>query len=206
MHDALIANLTGAKGTIRSLVNPELPQLRDHLLRLDAESRRDRFNGYADEGFIDRYAQKCGGDGTIIIAYFADDGMVHAAAELHQPDMSYDRLPEVAFSVEGHLRRKGVGSILFKQLMEVARSLGYEKMRITTGSQNQAMRALANKFGAHLTFRQGESSGTIDLSQEAAGEGQQSIEIPAGAASALIDFNQACWNLFLRMSGMGRAA
>jgi GNAT superfamily N-acetyltransferase len=206
MHDALIANLTGAKGTIRSLVNQELPLLRDHLLRLDAESRRDRFNGYADEGFIDRYAQKCGGDGTIIIAYVADDGMVHAAAELHQPDMSFDRLPEVDFSVEGHLRRKGVGSILFMQLMEVARSLGYEKMLITTGSQNQAMRALANKFGAHLTFRQGESSGTIDLSKDASGEDLKAIEIPAGAASALIDFNQACWNLFLKMSGIGRAA
>ncbi|WP_322517315.1 GNAT family N-acetyltransferase [Rhodopseudomonas palustris] len=206
MYDALIADLTGSKGTIRSLINQELPLLRDHMLRLDAESRRDRFNGYADEGFIDRYAMKCGGDGTIIIAYFAEDGMVHAAAELHQPDLSTDSLPEIAFSVEAHLRRKGIGSILFKQLMEVARSLGYENLRITTGSQNQAMRALANKFGAHLTFRQGESTGTIDLKQQAAPGSQPTIEIPAGAASALIDFNQACWNLFLRMSGINRAA
>jgi len=206
MYDALIADLTGSKGTIRSLINQELPLLRDHLLRLDAESRRDRFNGYADEGFIDRYATKCGGDGTIIIAYFAEDGAVHAAAELHQPDLSTESLPEIAFSVEAHLRRKGIGSILFRQLMEVARSLGYENLRITTGSQNQAMRALANKFGAHLTFRQGESTGTIDLNQEMPRTNQPTIEIPAGAASALIDFNQACWNLFLRMSGINRAA
>ncbi|RJF69998.1 GNAT family N-acetyltransferase [Rhodopseudomonas palustris] len=206
MYDALIADLTGSKGTIRSLINQELPLLRDHLLRLDAESRRDRFNGYADEGFIDRYARKCGGDGTIIIAFFGEDGAVHAAAELHQPDSSTDRLPEIAFSVEAHLRRKGIGSILFRQLMEVARSLGYENLRITTGAQNQAMRALANKFGAHLTFRQGESTGTIDLNQDASTANAPTIEIPAGAASALIDFNQACWNLFLRMSGLGRAA
>ncbi|MFC0243068.1 GNAT family N-acetyltransferase [Rhodopseudomonas telluris] len=206
MYDALIADLTGSKGTIRSLINQELPLLRDHLLRLDAESRRDRFNGYADEGFIDRYAMKCGGDGTIIVAFFGEDGSVHAAAELHQPDLSTDSLPEIAFSVEAHLRRKGIGSILFKQLMEVARSLGYENLRITTGAQNQAMRALANKFGAHLTFRQGESTGTIDLNQEAPRVDAPTIEIPAGAASALIDFNQACWNLFLRMSGLGRAA
>lgn len=207
MHDALIADLTGSKGTIRSLINQELPLLRDHLLRLDAESRRDRFNGFADEGFIDRYAMKCGGDGTIIIAFFAEDGSVHAAAELHQPDLHIDSLPEIAFSVESHLRRKGIGSILFKQLMEVARSLGYEKLRITTGSQNQAMRALANKFGAHLTFRQGESTGTIDLQHEAdTVASARSIDIPGGAANALISFNQACWNLFLRMSGFNRAA
>ena len=37
MHDALIAGLTGSKGTIRSLINQELPLLRDHLLRLDPE-------------------------------------------------------------------------------------------------------------------------------------------------------------------------
>ena len=134
MHDALIADLTGSKGTIRSLINQELPLLRDHLLRLDAESRRDRFNGYADELFIDRYAQKCGGDGTIIIAFVGEDGAVHAAAELHQPDLSTDSLPEIAFSVEAHLRRKGIGSILFRQLMEVARSLCYERVRITTGA------------------------------------------------------------------------
>jgi GNAT superfamily N-acetyltransferase len=206
MHDAVIADLTGAKGTIRSLINQELPLLRDHLLRLDPESRRDRFNGYADEGFIDRYAKKCASDGTIIIAYFAADGAVHAAAELHQPDLSTDSLPEIAFSVEAHLRRKGIGSILFKQLIAVARSLGYENLRITTGSQNQAMRALANKFGAHLMFRQGESTGTIGLEQELPGVDQPTVDIPAGAASALIDFNQACWNLFLKMSGIGKAA
>jgi GNAT superfamily N-acetyltransferase len=206
MNDAMTAGQPAAKSKVRSLINQELPLLKDHLMRLDPESRRDRFNGYADEGFIERYAKKCGGDGTIIIAYF-EDGEVHAAAELHQPDLSSDSLPEIAFSVEAHLRRKGVGSALFKQLIEVAKSLGYESLRITTGSQNQAMRALANKFGAHLTFRRGESTGTIALypqpttEAEAAGE-----ELPPSAANALLDFNQACWNLFLKMSGISKAA
>jgi GNAT superfamily N-acetyltransferase len=201
MNDAMTAG-HGHKCKVRSLINQELPLLKDHLMRLDSESRRDRFNGYADEGFIDRYAKKCGGDGTIIIAYF-EDGEVHAAAELHQPDLSTDSLPEIAFSVEAHLRRKGVGSLLFKQLIAVAKSLGYESLRITTGSQNQAMRALANKFGAHLTFRSGESTGTIELYEKTS---EADTELPANAASALLDFNQACWNLFLKMSGISKAA
>ncbi len=214
MNDAAIAGQTAAKCRVRSLINQELPLLKDHLMRLDPESRRDRFNGYADEGFIERYAGKCAGDGTIILAYFAEDGAVHAAAELHQPDLSSDSLPEIAFSVEASLRRKGVGSTLFKQLIAVASSLGYERLRITTGSQNQAMRALANKFGAHLTFRRGESTGTIDLNPSVdapnlASDGRDldvKEELPADAAKALIDFNQACWMLFLRMSGLGKAA
>ena len=76
-----------------------MPLLRDHLLRLDPESRHDRFNGFMDDSFIERYAAKCADDGTIIIAYI-EDGVVRGAAELHPPDQSPDALPEIAFSVE----------------------------------------------------------------------------------------------------------
>lgn len=203
MNDAATAERADSGYKVRSLISQELPLLRDHLLRLDPESRRDRFNGFTDDRFIERYAEKCASDGTIILAYF-ETGEVHAAAELHQPDLSSGSLPEIAFSVEAHLRRKGVGSILFERLIAVAKSLGYEKLRITTGAQNQAMRALANKFGAHLTFRSGESTGVIELT-EAPSE-DESTELPPAAASALIEFNQACWSLFLKMSGIGKAA
>src|ERR1700686_4429095 len=158
--------LTAAKGTVRTLSQQEeLPLLRDHLLRLDRESRHDRFHGFMDDGFIERYAAKCASDGTIIIAYL-EDGVVRGAAELHPPDQSPDALPEIAFSVEACVRRQGVGSILFKKVIAEARSKGYHSLRITTGAQNQAMRALANKFGAQLTFRHGESTGSIDLAQQ----------------------------------------
>jgi GNAT superfamily N-acetyltransferase len=139
-----------------------MPLLRAHLLRLDAESRRDRFNGAIDERFIESYAERCVADGTVVIAYVEDE-QVLAAAELHQPDTSSDGLPEIAFSVEDHVRRKGLGSILFRRLIMEAEGRGYERLRITTGYSNEAMRALAQKFGARLTFRQGETTGTIDL-------------------------------------------
>ena len=155
-----------AKGTVRILrQQEELALLRDHLLRLDADSRRDRFHGFLNDSFIERYAAKCADDGTVIIAYI-EDGVVRGAAELHPPDQSSDAVPEIAFSVEARVRRQGVGSILFRKLIAEARSRGYDSLRITTGAQNQAMRALANKFGAHLTFGHGESTGTIDLKQQ----------------------------------------
>ena len=155
-----------AKGTVRILhQQEELALLRGHLLRLDADSRRDRFHGFLDDSFIERYAAKCADDGTVIIAYI-EDGVVRGAAELHPPDQSPDAVPEIAFSVEARVRRQGVGSILFRKLIAEARSRGYDSLRITTGAQNQAMRALANKFGAHLTFRHGKSTGTIDLKQQ----------------------------------------
>jgi GNAT superfamily N-acetyltransferase len=194
-------------GYVRTLSqHEELPLLRDHLLRLDSESRRDRFNGFLDDSFIERYAEKCAGDGTIIVAYM-ENGVVRGAAELHPPDQSPDAQPEIAFSVEARARRQGVGSILFKKLITEARSKGYRSLRITTGAQNQAMRALAHKFGAHLTFRHGESTGSIDLKPQPQPEfARYAIATPADSMRAMMNFNRAYWRLLLRMYGWGRTA
>ena len=207
MRHENITGSTPAKGNVRTLrQQEELPLLRDHLLRLDPESRHDRFHGFMDDDFIERYAAKCADDGTVIIAYI-ENGVVRGAAELHPPDQSPDSLPEIAFSVEACVRRQGVGSVLFRKLIAEARSKGYHSLRITTGAQNQAMRALANKFGAHLTFRHGESTGSIDLRQHPQpGLARYAIATPAEAARAIVAFNRAYWKLFLRMYGWGRTA
>ncbi len=196
-----------AKGSVRTLRQAEeLPLLRDHLLRLDPESRHDRFHGFMDDSFIERYAAKCADDGTVIIAYI-EDGVVRGAAELHPPDRSPDSLPEIAFSVEACVRRQGVGSILFRKLIAEARSKGYRSLRITTGAQNQAMRALANKFGANLKFRHGESTGNIELEPQAQPlPARATIATPADAARAMIQVNRAYWKMLLRMYGWGRTA
>src|SRR5947209_16527891 len=196
-----------ANSSVRTLSQQEeLPQLRDHLLRLDRISRHDRFHGFMDDSFIERYAEKCANDGTTIIA-FLEYGVVRGAAELHPPDQSSDLLPEIAFSVEASVRRRGVGSFLFRQPIAEAYAKGYRSLRITTGAQNQPMRALARKFGANLTFRHGESTGSIDLIEQ-----NQRKSAPVGfeatlvAARAIANFNRAYWRMVLRMYGWGRAA
>ena len=202
-----ITRATPARGSVRTLrQQEELPLLRDHLLRLDPTSRHDRFHGFMDDSFIERYAAKCADDGTIIIAYI-EDGVVRGAAELHPPDQSPDSLPEIAFSVEARVRRQGVGSILFKKLIAEARSKGYRSLRITTGAQNQAMRALAHKFGANLTFRHGESTGTIDLAPQAQPQSTRAATAtPVDAARAMASVNRAYWKMLMRMYGWGRTA
>jgi GNAT superfamily N-acetyltransferase len=194
----------GAVRTLRQ--QQDLSLLRDHLLRLDLTSRHERFHGFMDDSFIERYAAKCADDGTVIIAYIRD-GIVRGAAELHPPDQSPDGLPEIAFSVETSVRRLGVGSILFRRLVAEARLKGYRSLRITTGAQNHAMRALARKFGAHLTFRHGESTGTIDLKPRPQLElAKLAIAMPADAARAMFQFNRAYWKLVMKLYGWSRAA
>jgi GNAT superfamily N-acetyltransferase len=180
----------------------ELPLLRDHLLRLDAESRHDRFNGFLDDSFIERYAARCAEDGTVIVAYIVD-GVVRGAAELHPPEG--DSLPEVAFSVEASARRQNVGTVLFSRLIAEARWKGYKRLRITTGAENHAMRALARKFGAHLQFRHGESTGTIDLAKAPEDELADLAASPFAAGRALISFNSTCWKIISSIYG-NRAA
>jgi GNAT superfamily N-acetyltransferase len=206
MNDQTAAPIR-AKGTVRTLSQQEeLPLLRAHLLRLDRASRHDRFHGFMDDSFIERYAEKCANDGTVIIAYI-EDGVVCGAAELHPPEQSPDALPEIAFSVESSVRRKGVGSILFRKLIAEARAKGYRSLRITTGAENEAMRALASKFGADLTFRYGESTGSIDLARESQPAAASSaISTTIEATRTITNFNRAYWGMLMKMYGLGRAA
>jgi GNAT superfamily N-acetyltransferase len=189
----------------------ELPLLRDHLLRLDSESRHDRFNGFLDDAFIDGYAARCADDGTVITGYF-EDGMIRGAAELHAPQspdsQSSDALPEIAFSVERDVRRRGVGTSLFRRVIEQARAKGYKGLRITAGADNHAMRALARKFGAHLSFRHGESTGTIDLTKQPQAElAKLAVTAPFDAARTVMNLSGAYWKLiFSSMHGVIRGA
>lgn len=198
MDQATLARPAAQSGTVRVLSARELPLFRDHLLRLDRDSRHDRFNGALDDDFLATYAARCVSDGTIIIAYFEND-VVRGAAELHQPDLSPGSLPEIAFSVERAVRRQRVGTMLFTKLIEKARSLGYPTLRITTGAQNDAMRALARKFGARLTFRHGESTGNIDITPMPEAQPKTSV---LEVARAMSDYNRACWRLWFSVAGL----
>lgn len=194
-------------GYVRTLIQQEeLPLLRDHLLRLDSESRHARFNGFLDNRFIERYAARCADDGTIIVAYIVD-GVVRGAAELHPPEDASDSMPEAAFSVEASVRRQGIGTMLFRRLIAEARWKGYMNLRITTGADNHAMRALARKFGAHLVFRHGETTGTLDLTKTPEDELAELVAAPFVASRALLSFNRTCWKLLSSMyDGVNHAA
>jgi hypothetical protein len=66
---------------------------------------------------------------------------------------------------------------------------------------------LAHKFGAHLTFRRGESTGTIDLTKQTRPEpASMAAASTIEAARAIANFNRAYWGMLSRMYGWGRAA
>lgn len=149
-------------GTIRQLRPSDFQRFQDHLLRLDAASRRDRFNGLTDDEFVAAYALRSFTDGTTVIGYVEDD-QVLGAAELHERPEEAMPTAEIAFSVEKSLQHRGIGSALFERLIIHALGLGYTRLYVTTHPENEAMKALARKFEARLSFEAGEAVGVIEL-------------------------------------------
>ena len=150
------------KGRIRQLRPSEQPLFRDHLLRLDTESRHDRFNGLTTDEFVTDYAARSFREGTTVVGYIRN-GAVLGAAELHERPELQPPTGEIAFSVERFLQNRGIGSRLFERLLDHARALGYERLLVTTHSGNAAMKALARKFDAALSFSPYETVGVIEL-------------------------------------------
>lgn len=149
-------------GVIRRLRPSELALFREHLLRLDRASRRDRFNGATSDTFLRDYAARSFLQGATVVGY-VEEGRVLGAAELHERPELDPPTGEIAFSVEREMQHRGLGSELFRRLVAHARALGYTRLQVTTHPHNEAMRALARKFNARLSFEEGETVGLIEL-------------------------------------------
>ena len=149
-------------GLVRNLDARDLADFRDHLLRLTPASRRDRFNGYTDDGFVAAYAARSVKSGAVVIGY-VENGILRGAAELHDIGRADREAAEVAFSVEDAFQHRGIGARLFERLIVRALELGYRSLHVTTHPQNRAMKALARNFGAVLCFQSCEAVGVIDM-------------------------------------------
>ncbi len=114
-----MARATNALGTIRELSGRDADLHREHLLRLDAEGRRERFNGVAGDHFIRDYAARCFAGRTRVFAFIDAQGVVRGAAELHAPEKGEPA--DIAFSVEPAFRQSGIGSRLFEVVIAAAR-------------------------------------------------------------------------------------
>ncbi len=144
---------------VRILGKDDIGLLVDHVMALDTQGRRDRFNGTASAQWVEEYARKCITPGTLVIAA-ETEGKVVAIAELHPTDALSG---ELAFSVLQDWRGLGLGAALFALIAEAAWSRGLDRLEITTHSDNEAMKRLARRFGTELTFDHGETTGRIAL-------------------------------------------
>jgi GNAT superfamily N-acetyltransferase len=111
MHDPLPRG-----GLIRKLWIGEADLYRDHLLRLDPVSRRNRFAGAVSEDFVRDYADLSFGIDSLIHGFFVD-GTLRGAAELRPIGAPMTREAEAAFSIEKPWQSHGVGSLLLERTL-----------------------------------------------------------------------------------------
>ncbi|MGI9522296.1 MAG: GNAT family N-acetyltransferase [Hyphomicrobiaceae bacterium] len=147
-------------GSIRKLLPVELADFRDHLLRLDRESRRMRFGHIVSDKFLIDYAALLEVSECVPYIY-VENGGIHASAELRKINSNWDQDAEVAFSVEGAYQNIGIGSRLMKYIMRAARNRGVRRVYMSCLPENQKMRAIALKYDAQIRFTDGDLMGEI---------------------------------------------
>jgi GNAT superfamily N-acetyltransferase len=150
-------------GTIRKLWIGESGKYREHLLRLDPESRRNRFGGAVSDEFIERFVELTRGLDAVIHGFFVD-GVLRGAAELRSLGSGFANEAEAAFSIEKPWQSHGVGSELLQRTLLAARNRGIRLLHMSCLANNQRMQQLARKFDAELTFDFGSVVGEVEAS------------------------------------------
>jgi GNAT superfamily N-acetyltransferase len=155
MSDAITA-----QATIRKLWPTETEKFRDHLLRLDKDSRRSRFAHSVSDAFIDDYASRMAEFGSVVYGAIAE-GRVRAAAELRRLGDVWGEEAEAAFSVEKAYQDQGIGTELMGRVVRAARNRGVRRLYMSCLAENSKMQAIARKHEADLRFEYGEVIGEI---------------------------------------------
>ncbi|MEZ5785778.1 MAG: GNAT family N-acetyltransferase [Xanthobacteraceae bacterium] len=156
MHEVFVEG-----GLIRKLWMVESNVYCDHLLRLDAESRRNRFGGAIADDMIRTYAATMRGGDAVVHGFFVD-GVLRGAADLRILGSTYRGEAEAAFSIEKPWQSLGVGSALLERSLLAARNRGIKMLHVCCLPENQRMQQLARKFDAEISFDFGTVIGKME--------------------------------------------
>jgi GNAT superfamily N-acetyltransferase len=148
-------------GLIRKMWIGEAARYRNHLLRLDAESRGWRFGGGVSDAYIRSYVTSSMWLDAIVHGFFVN-GTLRGAAELRPIGGRFSKQAEAAFSIEKDWQSHGVGSALLERTLLTARNRGVSHLHMACLADNRRMQQLARKFDAELTFDFGSVVGEVE--------------------------------------------
>ena len=149
---------------IRKLWVGETAKYREHVLRLDPESRRSRFAGGVSDEFVSKYVDLTTALDAVVHGFFVD-GIMRGAAELRPLGAKFPHQAEAAISVEKPWQSHGVGSALLQRTLLAARNRGYRLLHMACLAENRRMQQLARKFAAELSFDFGSVVGEVESSR-----------------------------------------
>jgi len=151
-------------GVIRKLWVGETAKYREHVLRLDPESRRNRFAGGVSDEFVRNYVDLTTALDAVVHGFFIG-GMMRGAAELRPLGAKFPHQAEAAISVEKSWQSHGIGSALLRRTLLAARNRGFKLLHMACLAENHRMQQLARKFDAELSFDFGSVVGEVESSR-----------------------------------------
>ena len=154
------SDLEAGEGITRRLWPTETDKFRDHLLRLDPESRRMRFAHSVSDAFIEAYASRMTAYGSLVYGHLVN-GKVRGAAELRRLGDTWGEEAEAAFSVEKPYQEHGVGTDLMGRVLRAARNRSIRRLYMSCLADNAKMQSIARKHAAVLRFESGDVVGEI---------------------------------------------
>lgn len=183
-------------GVVRRLWPADMSAFRAHLLRLDTQSRFDRFAMSVNDDFLIRYAERCFGIDDVIYGYYVD-GEMRGAGELRSVGNNIlGGSVEAAFSVEKPWRRRGVGSELMGCIVRAARNRRADTLYMSCLAHNKAMQGLAKKFSADLKFETDDVTGRlVARTPSPAAVWREMVEDAASFATAMLDLQTRVFSM-----------
>lgn len=134
-----------------------------HLMDLDAPSRRLRFGHSASDAQLAAYVEHLDFDRDALFGVFDRRLRLLAFAHLALPTGDSSEIVDFGVSVLTRGRGRGIGSRLFGHALAIARASGARRVMIHALAENQVMLHIAKQAGALIETSGDEASGVVLL-------------------------------------------
>ena len=150
------------RAIVRVLRSREHKHFLAHLLRLDSASRSARFGRGVSDDWVARYAAETNWRRGAVVGCWID-GTLRGVAELRRFGSDRSKTAEMALSIEPTFQNCGLGSLLARRVVAIARTRGFIKLCMLIAFSNWRMRSIARKLGARMAFADGEIDADLPL-------------------------------------------
>lgn len=131
----------------RSLLPAEAGRYAEHLLRLSKADRRARFMGGMSEDAVRQHVARIDWNQAILLVAFVG-GELRGAVELR---FDNDRA-ELAISIEDGWQNQGLGGVMVRRAMTMARNRGIRGIELHCMGDNHRMLRIAGRLSALVQF------------------------------------------------------
>ena len=146
----------------RKLLPGELARVTEHLLRLDPQSRADRFSGQISDQSIMSYVQGIDLSRDLMLVWFVE-GELRATAHLALTRAFWPREAELALTVEAPWQDQGIGTELCREALIAARNRMIGRVWLVCLMENRRMQRIVRKLEGGLLYLDGAVEGGISL-------------------------------------------